>query len=267
MSRSKKNSLQEFISAHALCCFCGGSNATESIDHVPNKALFRGNLRPKSHEFPACNRCNQDSREWDQVAAVALLTMGSISKQQSNFEEFKRLFRGVKNNVPQAIEYIAGANATPILYLRNGLLRPATATLPDPRLFTDFLNPWVAKLGLALWYQHVGGIFPENGRIFVKFFTNWKLSQINIVELSANFCKNFGELRQGNVGSSNTFWYQYAVEVGLTAACFIPVFRENSAAFIGLYPSPDADSIFFQNGCFETNRREGLVFCAPNTNT
>jgi hypothetical protein len=61
---------KKFIQQHPWCCYCGGTAAATTIDHVPAKITFAGKARPKDLEVPSCSSCNDKTRMIDQVGAL-----------------------------------------------------------------------------------------------------------------------------------------------------------------------------------------------------
>lgn len=80
MSKRKvSRNLRGFIKLNPLCCFCSGTRATETIDHIPPRAAFTKKQYPKGFKFPACNVCNNKTSFDEQLfAALSILTANPL---------------------------------------------------------------------------------------------------------------------------------------------------------------------------------------------
>jgi hypothetical protein len=70
--KGKLNKRQRFLADHPFCCFCGGTVAATTTDHVPNKAFFVNRDWPEGYEFPACSNCQGNSRVSELVCAAVV---------------------------------------------------------------------------------------------------------------------------------------------------------------------------------------------------
>jgi len=53
-ARRRRAALDRFLAEDPVCCFCGGSRAAETGDHVPGRAIFLERKWPEGYLFPAC---------------------------------------------------------------------------------------------------------------------------------------------------------------------------------------------------------------------
>jgi hypothetical protein len=169
------NRLARFTQLHPICCFCGGENSTETIDHVPPKAIFIDKKIPNktSIEFPACKQCNEGSRQFDQVVAMIALTDPNSTGERKD-KYFEKIFRGVANNANSVIhEIVRGFSgkrlASKELSEKVGTQIHLTQVGDKTRLALYTLT---AKLGLAYFYRVTGKIISINGNVVVNIRSN-----------------------------------------------------------------------------------------------
>ncbi|MEJ6401323.1 hypothetical protein [Yoonia sp. 2307UL14-13] len=253
----KSKRLASFIESHPFCAFCGGDVPTQTIEHCPPRVFFLGKQRPKSHEYPACQRCNHGSSAGDQIAALSAYIMGSALNQELPFEHFEKLYSGVRNNQPEAIDYFGG-NDQNIWAKVNGLFIPLVKTSVDNQIFHDWLNPWAAKLGYALWYEHHGSALPETGGVGVRWMTNESILQGKFPNDVFQQLGHSGEVRQGNWSTSKQFFYRYGVNEKERFAFFMPIMFESCGVLLYAFENKEQLARFPKMAAFSTSASEGI---------
>lgn len=167
--------LRRFSELHPFCCFCGGGSVTSTIDHVPPKVAFIDKHIPTKFniEFPACESCNQGSRQLDQAAALLSLTKPNYDSETAR-RYTDRIFRGVANNADSIIEEIYTGFAG-----NRFLSREFSEKLGTTVHATNFgdqtrktLHAFAAKLGMAYFYKITGIVLPSSGAVVVDVLTN-----------------------------------------------------------------------------------------------
>ncbi len=256
-----KRRLQRFQKEHPLCCFCGGSQATETIEHAPPKVFFVNKLRPSGLEFPACARCNHGSSQHDQVAALISLTMGNAFREVPEAERYwSKLLKGVKNNTPEAIQWFTAASSR--FHIRkNGLLVPMIKSSFDKRLFSEYVYPWTAKQGFALWYEHSGGILTSQNRVWVQWLTNYSIIKSGIPDELIRIAPNQSSLRQGKLNTEGVFEYLFNVDPDQGLGIFVISVYDCAAAIVMIYPSseePKLQNIDDGGACFSSDAERGI---------
>jgi hypothetical protein len=172
-AKQRKARLASMLQEHPFCCFCGGTVAATTIEHAPPIVFFINKQRPKSYEFPACARCNNGSGPADQIAA---LVMGSASRNDIPSEYVMRVARGVRNNQPKVVQWLTG-DTRPFWVEHKGVPVPKVAARMPQTVNEEWLNPWAAKQGFALWFQHTGRILGLEARVSVRWFTNYDVAK------------------------------------------------------------------------------------------
>jgi hypothetical protein len=173
-----RTTLNDFISKHPKCCFCGGQSDTATRDHVPPKIMFRRKQWPDGYEFPACRACNSGSRLMDQ--SLALLVQASIDDPSYDHGDFTKVLGGVRNNTPT----VEPVRITSAIEIRK-ILRHLGIERPHGVLFLRDLNlagistesyravdRVLRKLFCALHYKHTQRIVPTGAVLFRRRTSN-----------------------------------------------------------------------------------------------
>jgi hypothetical protein len=149
-----KRKQTRFKDEHTFCCFCGGSVASEGVDHVPAKILFPNIHRPKGMEFPACNRCNFQSKSAEALLGVICRATGSGREHAVQDHDRLRdamgstetIFPGLLQKMSRGIEY----------RLVNGILRRFGIFDLNQEEVKAALCLVAAKMALAVFYEKQG---------------------------------------------------------------------------------------------------------------
>lgn len=167
MGQSRKRKIA-FFHDHPWCCFCGGSKAATTIDHVPNRACFPGRQAPEGYEFPACADCQSETR-LDEIGFATLVFSLAHESVRLDKDAVQKLFSGLQNNLPEAARFRAlSTNDKRKAARRLGLALPAGATyLEAPFLgineeLRECADRYICKIARALYYKHLGSIAPAN---------------------------------------------------------------------------------------------------------
>src|ERR1700678_3270769 len=91
---------KRFLADHPFCCFCGGTVASATIDHVPNKAFFANRDWPEGYEFPSCWNCQRGSRVSELVCAAVMRSAPAANDFVP--DEVAELLRGFSKNDREA---------------------------------------------------------------------------------------------------------------------------------------------------------------------
>lgn len=166
MGAAKKRK-QAFFREHARCCFCGGSQEATTIDHVPMRAAFAGNIGPEGFEFPACAACNRGTSGSEQVFALYVRLLDQIDE---NYDQalIGTLIRGVRNNYPRLLpnpRLGASSKRRALRHygweLERGQLLDDVSLVGVPEQFDEHARMNVTKLLAALYYRHTGAVVSD----------------------------------------------------------------------------------------------------------
>jgi hypothetical protein len=163
---------QRFLTDHPFCCFCGGTVAATTTDHVPNRAFFVNRNWPEGYEFPSCSNCQSESRVAELTCAAVMRS--APAPNEVDIGEVVKLYRGLSNNDPGAWKELLGPERTSSLVLpalvQRRLRRPDGSALFNlgPKIHAH-IETYVIKLTKALYYKHFGQIVPAQAA--VEYFT------------------------------------------------------------------------------------------------
>lgn len=169
---------EAFLKAHPYCIFCGGTVPTETIEHCPPRAMFQDRAWPEGFEFPACSSCNHGSAD-DDLLISFLARTDPFSDVGDGDRRMTEIIRSVNQQFPDlAKKMMPSALKARAMNRRLGIIpeRGVTNQEAGPVRVTDEMHRAVhvfaAKLTKAIYYLHTGRVFPADGRIGLKWFTN-----------------------------------------------------------------------------------------------
>jgi hypothetical protein len=179
---------QRFLADHPFCCFCGGTVAATTRDHVPSRAFFLNRDWPEGYEFPSCSKCQGESR-------VAELTCAAVMRSAPapnglDVDEVAKLYRGAAKYDPETFQEFLGPERTSGLALpasvRRRLRRPDGAAVSNlgPRIHVQ-IGQYIVKLTKALYYMHFGRIVPAQAAIEYYMASNAEVGEPHERQLAA----------------------------------------------------------------------------------
>jgi hypothetical protein len=191
---------------------------------MPPRMMFRRKHRPKGLEFGACKPCNNGSSRADLVAAM----MGRIypdAKSAAESEEFERIYKAVRNNVPGLLNEMHIPRGGQKLAIRKlpsdfagGVLR-----VGGP-LVTAHMQAFALKLGLALHHQAVGRAVPTEGGVMARWFSNYEVETGDFPTSIFDHLTPLTTLKQGTFEVSDQFQYSSAVAEDRSFGMYYAVF-------------------------------------------
>lgn len=195
------------LEQHPYCIFCGGQTPSDTVEHLPPRALFLNKQRPHGLEFASCWACNNGTSHADLVASFLARVM-PISDEVTYANEFEALMRNINQRVPGLLEEMGMSRASMKLPSK-GLPPEARETLlkVDGPLMTRHMQMFSVKLGQALHFEDTSRIVPPEGGIFTRWYSN--VDQLR-GELPQEFLAQMppGQtLRQGKVSVEDQFGY------------------------------------------------------------
>ena len=155
--KKKLGKTQRFLLAHPYCCFCGGTEQSTSIDHVPPKACFPDGYWPEEFEFPACEACNQGSRKDDQLTGfyTQLLDFNESNRTPQDAAKMTKLRDAILRNYPDALPDTA--TSVPIHQVGSIITSsPVAISVQRPTAFAQTMETLRRKLTHALYYREAG---------------------------------------------------------------------------------------------------------------
>ncbi|WP_156328183.1 hypothetical protein [Massilia sp. WF1] len=169
---------EAFLKTHPFCIFCGGTVLTDTVEHCPPRAMFPDRAWPEGFEFPACSNCNHGSAD-DDLLISFLARTDPFTDGEGDDGRMPDIIRSVHQKFPQLVsKMMPSAIEARAMNRRLGIVPEPGATNQEagPVRVTDEIDNAVrvfaGKLTKAIYYLHTSQVFPTNGRIGLKWFTN-----------------------------------------------------------------------------------------------
>jgi hypothetical protein len=191
----------DFIKEHPVCCFCGGSVASATIDHQPAKIIFPDKWRPKGLEFPACLRCNQQTSVDECLLAFVARMGGSLRGTAEIDEGFKRALETLKVAKPDLLLRMRAMTADG----RGGL------NVDQPELDERFCRI-AAKLAMGLYYEERRKIVSTCSLVNAFWTHNQREGGKELVPKVLSMFPSSRHLKQGKKDTEDTFYIRYVVD-------------------------------------------------------
>ena len=162
---------RRFLLDHPYCCFCGGAEASTTIDHVPPKACFPEGYCPEEFEFPACDKCNGGSRRDDQLFGFysQLLDFNESNRTPGDLAKIAKLRDSISHKFPDALP--DASTARPIYNVGSVItLSPLAIEVRTPSLFREPIETLERKLTHALYYREAGKALSKTHSFLSEFY-------------------------------------------------------------------------------------------------
>lgn len=229
-AKRKQRRKEAFLKQHPYCCYCGGTTPATTVDHVPSIQMFSLRRRPKGLEVPACEDCNQGTRQHEQAAAM-LGRVYSDGPTEAERHETKRIMRAVNTNIPGLLEEMW---PSPEQEARAAVTRPslpgtAGALNCTGPLLNQSVQIFGAKLGFALHYSTTGRIIPQAGGVAVIWYSNYDAVTERIPAELLQILGDPQTLRQGRWNAGDQFSYCDAAAEGGKMVIYFSTFRKSFA--------------------------------------
>lgn len=234
-SKSRK---QAILTSFPRCYYCGKSGS-QTVDHVPARAFFRGKVGPEGFEYGACFACNSMTRYVEQAVSfyITLLDHGYADGDHAeregkmiglwnNFPELLPLANVSANEKRRAFEHHDPAFRISETFAEEPILR-----LPDA--MTWAFETFAFKLTASLYQRHFGSPLEDASLVRSDWFNFTTKKRRDIIE-SAN--KNLPGLdvgRRVNTSIGDQFIYRYGANVPAKLFAFVAQLRK-SALVVGV---------------------------------
>lgn len=216
---------------HPQCCFCGGTTLSTTVDHVPSVQMFSLRRRPKGLEVPACDACNQATKQHEQVAAMLGRMYYTGGPTSAEARELGRIMRAVGNNNPGLLEEMDASPRQLERFSRAGVNLPGVGGVFNASgpLVNRSIQAFGAKLGYALFYSTIHRIIPSTGGVAVRWYSNYDKMTGRIPSDLLRILGPPNTLRQGRWDASDQFNYLFAMTDGAEMAVYFSTFRQSFA--------------------------------------
>jgi len=238
-SKLKSRSRQEILANEKRCIYC--ANAPTSLEHMPHRDIFVGKRRPSGMEFAACTDCNKKTGVADLVAAFfARLSQGYASDKTLIVEAAQR--RGKLAQLAPGFldEFFRGQRQERYLRDRLGILKRYVAFHADGPLTKAYLTVFAAKLGMALYREHIGEPLPMSGGVHTAWYLNAGLSDATGDAILSKM-PIYGSLKQGSFFLPEQFGYRFNTD-GKSIIASLAGFHSN----LHIFTLATSDQQFFK---------------------
>lgn len=177
---------------------------------MPPISMFKGRMRLSGLEFAACKDCNEGTRAADAAASFFARISPQQFSPQWEIDEGYRLAGTLAQLAPSAVREIFDPAKTERKWIkgRDPIITPKVSLTLDGPVTHALMTVFAAKLGMALFREHVGRPLDENGSVFTQFYFNAGL-QRSVAEATLNIMPIPGQLLQGAKSSGRQFNYRY----------------------------------------------------------
>jgi hypothetical protein len=210
-AKQKKSSTQKFIAQHPWCCFCGGTRAAVTREHMPPKSLFDNSHRPDKLVMPACDECNRGTSTADLVAAI--VSRWNYNSNEAELSDHQRLVRRVRTHHPNIFE--EWTSPLDRAKARQHLLEHGVSVPVDAGLITvgentiRQLNIFAHKVVLGLYFNQAKDLLTDEGRISALWRSKEDFAKGVPPEL-LDMMQQYGTPEQGKWSAHETFEYRFA---------------------------------------------------------
>jgi hypothetical protein len=206
---------------------------------MPPVAMFVSRKRPSGFEFAACEECNRTTSAADLVASFFARLDRSYSGDKTLILEAQQRRDKVAQLAPGVLEELFRQDkASTIWRPEHGLVaKPFFKINVDGPTTKAYLTVFGAKLGMALYRQHVGHALPLHGGVHVNWYLNAGLAQSTAEGLLQKL-PGLGWLRQGSFEVREQFAYRYNCDDRSVVAA-LAGFHSNLHIFVIATCTPD----------------------------
>lgn len=234
-AKRKSRNRAQILAGEERCVYCLSPPTT--VEHMPPKAMFPNRQRLSGMEFAACEPCNHTSRAADTAAAFIARLTPSNRPNMLELNEARRFLVTMTSIAPEFVRelFVDGKVMRVWEKGRDPVIGPMKRIELDGPVATALLRAFSAKIGMALFKEHIGHPLPEGGVVFTQHYLNQGLMRRE-AEALVSILPTYGELQQGRQFSGRQFNYRYNTDsrsiVGAFAAFnnnfFVRVFATNN---------------------------------------
>jgi len=177
---------------------------------MPPLNMFQGKARPSGLEFATCKGCNNGTSAADLVASYLARLSQTGDSTGWNVREARDRHHMLQIKAPGFLRelYREEKNRQVLEQSPSGLLTPRMEITADGPLLKAYLAVFAAKLGMALYREHIGEPMPATGGVQTLCFLNAGLSK-EVASGTLRILPLRGTLKQGSFVVPEQFAYQY----------------------------------------------------------
>jgi len=233
--RRKSRRREEILHGETRCIYCTGTPTT--VEHMPPKAMFPKSHRLSGMEYAACVECNHSTRAADAAASFFARVAPTNAVNQLEMTEARKLLRTMSDIAPGFVQELFDERKATHVWAKGRdqfFGRKRRMELDGP-VTHALLRAFSAKLGMALYREHVGEPLPVGGLVFTQHYLNSGL-QRQEAEATLRILPELGQLRQGTQASGRLFNYRYNTD-DRTIVAALAAFNDNF--FVRIFATHD----------------------------
>lgn len=207
-AKRKHRRFEDILKNADGCVYCAASSPAEQIDHMPPRAMFRLNQRPKGLEFPSCAACNKGTSRLDVVATFMARTFPGIESDAES-GEWDKVMNEVERVAPGLLKemWVPRQEMEAMLQVAKVNDPELAAFKANGPILSGHMQAFAAKVGFALHYEATGKVVPEHGRVQVRWFTSGEIAGDQLPESLLGGIGPVKLLEQGRITSQLSFEY------------------------------------------------------------
>ncbi|MCE9651273.1 MAG: hypothetical protein K8R18_16760 [Parvibaculum sp.] len=207
-AKRRSRSRSEILAGEKRCIYCAAQ--PHQLEHMPPRAMFRNKNRPSGLEFATCAACNNGTSAADLVASFFARLGPDSSPTDWRMRDIDKWKTAIELKAPGVMKELMRPNKNRTTYSRTplGTWKPIVEIKADGPLLKGYLTIFCAKMGMALYREHVGSPIPMDGAVFVRWFLGGTLSQISANKIM-NVLPSSETLKQGKVHVGDQFIYRF----------------------------------------------------------
>lgn len=267
MSKHVRALRAAFFKENPYCIFCGGLTPATTVEHCPPRALFQKKVAPEGYIFPACESCNGGTSDDDALIAM-LGRMNPFSNENNLDGKVPGLMMNANRQHPGLVRDMLDLSPVQARKAAKDLNipRPAGLTYQQSGIVnvTDHMDQSVRvfakKLSKAVYYKETGKIFPIDGEIQLRWFTNVDLFRhgtFPTLDAFAEIAAAKPKLERNRQDLSNQFDYRFSVSSDGKYAVLRALFGKAFGFVTILSPIAGTLAAMDRNLCAQTGRESG----------
>lgn len=224
-ARQKSRRRDEILRGETRCIYCEAVPST--VEHMPPKSIFPKSYRLSGLEFASCLECNRSTSAADATASFFARIAPTNIINELELEEARKLLRTLTGLAPEFVRELFDERRASDVWAKgrdNIFGRKRRMELDGPVTYA-LLRAFSAKLGMALYREHVGEPLPVGGKVFTQHYLNAGL-QRREAEDTLEILPMLGQLRQGRQMSGHLFNYRYNTDDKSIVAALV-AFNDN----------------------------------------
>lgn len=206
-AKRKSRHRSEILAAETRCIYCAAKPAT--VEHMPPRGMFRERRRLSGLEFACCQDCNLGTRAADLIAAFMSRLAPTNDVSDWRMAEAYNLIGGIAKLAPDVIrEIFGGRQGRKWMRQPSSVIEPVQLIHADGPTLKELMTVFTAKLGMALFREHVGAPLPLEGGVYTQFYFNYGLNR-DVADKILAIMPIHQTLIQGRVHANEQFGYRY----------------------------------------------------------